>query len=258
MKKITKHILRFVFGIILLNIVSCAEDEVIDVPGGDFYGYIYPYSKSDIDDYSGVTIKLDGSVPLLKATSDSSGRYEFKNVPSGTYTLIFEKEGYCTHQFDMGEFIAGSTLQSVDPFSLYLIPNVEIENTRVTIKHSEWTNDIYTLEADFTKKNSISSINHFQFYYSTDKHVSYKNYDLTMNLHEFDNKISFDLSSVFNDTQHFKAGDEIYIIIYPSIYSWNEYQSYTDINSGKEIITSIAKDSPSEIVHVTVPDNSVL
>ncbi|NNV56413.1 hypothetical protein GD597_13160 [Panacibacter sp. KCS-6] len=51
---------------------------------------------------NGMTVSLQGT--SYSTVTDSSGKYSFKNLPFGTYTLVFTKQGFGTYKLDTFRF----------------------------------------------------------------------------------------------------------------------------------------------------------
>jgi hypothetical protein len=103
---------------------------------GSLVGYVYTFDEfaNLLDDHSEVQVTAVGSDHFSTRT-DKNGRFEFKNLPAGTYELNFEKPGFGTlKQFGiqhlggqpttLGLNFNGSTNSSA--FFIYQMPTTEI------------------------------------------------------------------------------------------------------------------------------------
>lgn len=71
------------------------SDSPAPVQNGSMLGYITTYNEVfQFTPKAGVEVSVEGSNPLISAVTDTSGRYEVKNVKAGTYNLIFKRIGY--------------------------------------------------------------------------------------------------------------------------------------------------------------------
>jgi TonB-dependent receptor len=73
-----------------------------NVQDGDFGGTL-----------PGVQVKLRGTNPLLQAESDDFGNFQITDVPGGTYTLVFTKEGFIQTAVEVLVRSGGLTEQNV-------------------------------------------------------------------------------------------------------------------------------------------------
>ena len=122
----------------LLNIVffSCTQEVLLPDLKGSLVGYVYTFDEfaNLLDDHSKVHVTALG-LENFSAITDKNGRFEFKSLPSGTYELNFEKEGFGTMKqvgiqhlggqpTTLGLSYTGSTNSSA--FFIYQMPTTEI------------------------------------------------------------------------------------------------------------------------------------
>jgi hypothetical protein len=83
-----------------LQLNSCSKNEYLPDLEGDIVGYAYSFNEFEelFPDNSGIKVFTQGD-KIYRAVTDRNGRYEFRNVPIGTYTLIFEKPGFGTVKY---------------------------------------------------------------------------------------------------------------------------------------------------------------
>ena len=86
-------------GAFFLNVVffSCAKDELLPDLKGSLVGYVYTFDEyaNQLDDHSNVKITALG-LDHFSTRTNKNGRFEFKDLPAGTYELTIEKEGFGT------------------------------------------------------------------------------------------------------------------------------------------------------------------
>jgi hypothetical protein len=132
-----KFILSFVSAL-FFNVVfiSCNKDEMLPDLKGSLVGYVYTFDEfaSLLDDHSNVLVTALG-LDHFSTWTDKNGRFEFKDLPAGTYELNIEKEGFGTmKQFGiqhlggqptiLGLRLDGST--NSEAFFIYQMPTTEI------------------------------------------------------------------------------------------------------------------------------------
>jgi hypothetical protein len=83
-------------GSLLQN--GCSKDEWQPGLKGNMVGYVVLFDEFGIQliDLSNVKITAIGSDGNYTANSDTKGRFELSNMPTGTYELHFEKQGFGT------------------------------------------------------------------------------------------------------------------------------------------------------------------
>ncbi|WP_209330789.1 carboxypeptidase-like regulatory domain-containing protein [Lunatimonas salinarum] len=95
--------LKILFGALIgFLAVSCDNDtdpEEGPATAADIVGSVNLYDEGTNSlDNSGMQVSVEGSSPLIAATTDANGRFVLSDVPFGTYTLVYEKEGFGTYK----------------------------------------------------------------------------------------------------------------------------------------------------------------
>ena len=105
--------LLFIYGCVLFTVSCKAPDGAMGPSGTDTKGSLVGFAKlhdrlgvEEISD--SIKVKADGSSPLIYAYTDSTGMFELKNLPTGTYDLVYEKKGYGYNKLMGVEFVGGS------------------------------------------------------------------------------------------------------------------------------------------------------
>ena len=119
MKK--RLLLTTLFGVCLLVVIGCAKD-VLDTTGS-ISGIITDAEKGNA--LSGVTVTLSPSGKSF--TTGNDGRYEFRDIAIGNYTVQATKSGYAQNQKSV-EVIAGET-SSLDIPLTPSTPKMELSTT---------------------------------------------------------------------------------------------------------------------------------
>src|SRR5437764_14365972 len=89
---------------------GCKETTVVSPAApGNITGYVQLYDtlSQPLADQSGVTVSLPGT--SISAQSDRSGKWTLQNVPPGTYTIFFSKDGYSSMKDFNLQFIGNGT-----------------------------------------------------------------------------------------------------------------------------------------------------
>lgn len=109
--------------------VGCSKEEVL-LPDlkGSLVGYVFCFDEyaNLLDDQGHVQVTAVG-LKQYRCTSDENGRFEFANLPAGTYELHFEKAGFGTlKQFGIKHYggkptVLGLSLDGSDGRSAFFL-----------------------------------------------------------------------------------------------------------------------------------------
>jgi hypothetical protein len=127
---------------LLCVIPGCSKNELIPDLNGSLIGYVYSFDEfsQPLADHGRVTILALGVDDLHFTFSDKNGRFEFKNLPAGTYELRFEKPGFGTlRQFGIKHLGGEPTVLNLNfgnvttgsAFFLYQLPTTEITYLKI-------------------------------------------------------------------------------------------------------------------------------
>ncbi len=233
----------------LLN-VACEKETEYELLSGQLVGHVSLRDNSRINllDNSDVEVIVEGTDPQITVTTDENGQYIIDDLETGTYNLIFNKEGYSPYTILGYQFLGGNVTSGVNPVTLYGLSRIQINDLTLSDYYSYFS--VQLLMSANVYDPDENDYSFCRYYLSNEPDVSYKNY------------ISTDFTSCYNgdeginrsfavDTLQYPVGSELYLIAYPATES---YQYYTDINTGKKIYTSINVNKPSEIVSITIPE----
>jgi hypothetical protein len=98
---------KYIFFLFLLELISgsCTKEVYLPDLEGNMVGYVYCFKEFEsgpLSDNNRVLVKAFGKEDTYFTYSDNKGRFEFEDIPAGTYELQFLKDGYGTlKQFDI-------------------------------------------------------------------------------------------------------------------------------------------------------------
>jgi hypothetical protein len=77
---------------------SCREEVLLPDLEGDLVGYVYTFDEfaNPMEDHGDVLVSAYGVGRVYQTHTDVNGRFEYKNLRSGTYELHLEKPGFGT------------------------------------------------------------------------------------------------------------------------------------------------------------------
>lgn len=82
-----------------------------------------------INDSGHISVRLDSTD--ISAITDENGSFTLKNVPTGFFDLVLEKEGYGTRMINgLGVYATGDTFK-LNPIDLIQTSSIEIKNFRI-------------------------------------------------------------------------------------------------------------------------------
>jgi hypothetical protein len=234
----------FLLGLMMI-LFSCKKEVYYEALKGELKGRVgLTDNSSTITDYSGVSVILDGSSPGLQTTTNAKGEYNFTDVKTGIYDIVFSKEGYGTYKLVSYQFIGGNIPTFIYPISLGKVPDFSITSLQVdTGRYSP-----YTYFVNVTGKISVLTYSYLRVYLSDRPDVSYTNYQATDVIFVNNTgEITYNLNNIISK---YPKGKQLYIIVYPGIYSSS---SYIDLSSGNSIYT-INTQKGSAIIPFTIPN----
>jgi hypothetical protein len=242
----------FVFIQILLLFSGCTKKEFQSLNfNGDLTGKINTYTEYNaiIKDNANILVTLEGSDPLITGLTDTSGTYIIKDIPLGTYNLIFSKDGYGTLKYEDFEFIGSDKPRVYSSFM----------DRKSTTKINNYT--LAISGTTLTISGSIShhypkSVEHGYPYYwpgiivylARSANVSYTNNVYTISLNSDQNNDTTFNYETYLPSIAFPHGSQLYAIIYgQNNMSYYEYDYVTGYYSDPCLGT------PSEVKSIIVP-----
>ena len=237
-------------AIIVLVFNSCVKEGPEGPPGasgsalsGSLVGFVYLYDEYGvpISDKSGVTVTVDGYIPSLSATTNSSGKYQIDNMTAGTYDLIFSKTGYATYKSLSLSFVGG-----VKPrvFNTTLVQQATTTVSSLTVTFYSSTQ--FTLACTLAPAIPAGYLRYLRVYYGKNSTVSSTNYITTA---AFGSSVPAFSSIRSFDKGNFPSSTSLYVIAYAESYYTYYYQ---DLLSGLNIYTTIGS-TGSNVASIIVP-----
>ncbi|MGQ1945469.1 carboxypeptidase-like regulatory domain-containing protein [Geofilum sp. OHC36d9] len=235
-----KNFVKLIF--LLLIFSSCEKTEIKQIElKGTIEGQMYVYNEfgENNDDFENINVVLDDGNTKFSTTVNSNNEFLIDNIPTGTYDLIFSKEGYYVYQIQGLQIVGGD-----EPLhtSGYLI-----EETSTTIEN-------ISIELDAVNNLYLkSTVNHngdyalIRYFLHNQENVSDSNYIEAGTL-IFDGESGSQIAcNMYSNTSSYSSGSEVYIIAYgcPIVSI-----GYYDILSNRNIWPV---GEPSNVTRITIP-----
>lgn len=245
-----RNILISITIIIFLFIYSCGKIGTEGPVGpagpsltGSIVGFVSLVDEFGVSiaDKSGVIVTVDGFQPGLTAITNSDGRYQLDNLQTGTYDLVFSKNGYVTRIALSVLFLGG-----VKP----IVYNVTLgqKTTTVVSGLTLTPTSSTTLTIGVTVSPAIPTgyARYVRFYYGKSNTVSYTNYVTTNRYSVSTSPASINMSW---DKVNYPTGSTLYVIAYGET---NTSYSTLDLASGLSVYSTLSATGTS-VVSVVVP-----
>lgn len=119
---------------------------------------------------AGMQVSIENSNQLIKATTDNSGKFTLENVPFGTYTLSYEKEGFGTYK--KPEVLHEAVLTPIT-----ITPSLgQLSTTQVTEVRMERSGSTLITYVTTDPVGSINSRRYIRYFFGTTPDVSSTKY----------------------------------------------------------------------------------
>lgn len=201
---------------LLLGLNKACDSGPEFLPGieGNMVGYLYSFDEYGIllDDHSGFWITALGHAGSYKAYSNSEGRFELRDLPTGTYELNFWKPGFGTlRQFGVQHLggkatilLLRNTYLTNDQIKAYFL--YEVSKTQIQDLHVE--ND--TITATFLFHNeALPEWASIYLYFSNEEGFDIQEAQFTLPL-KLREEEGFYIEPMDFEEHPFESGERIY------------------------------------------------
>jgi hypothetical protein len=235
----------FVLSIFIIS--SCSkENDSISNPKtiADIIGIVDLFDENINIPDSGMHVKIEGLQPEFSATSDLNGKYILQGIPFGTYTLIYEKQGFGTfknfgveHNNTGSSTILSNGLSKISTTEVINLDAVSYEfqiNISFKIYPAGSNNDIRYVRLFYGDSSSVSDENYT--YFTPKLSLKYDQFELTLSQNDF-------------IEMGFSSNTTVFIKIYGDTYFSNDYY---DQDLGIFVFPNLNKNS-ADAVSFIVP-----
>lgn len=216
---------RFSFFLMLVGFLSCKEsstDTIVPATDADITGFVNLYDEgTSLVGNAGMKVSIQGSSPLIAATTDASGKFVLPDVPFGTYTLVYEKEGYGTYK-------KPGVVHVTDGSSTFIsnTPSLgKVSTTTVTNLTASQDGSTILVDVTTNPPGSIGNTRYIRYFLSPAATVSKDNYSYASSGYISQiNPYQARLTSANLITWGFTSGQTVYVKVYGDAFWGNEYQ----------------------------------
>jgi len=250
-----RHIILLLILFHTIITQSCIKEDSDLLPDGNMVGYVYTFSEfvELLEDHSGVFITTRSKSAYYQTITDRNGRFEFKNLPAGTYELNFVKEGFSILKHFGVKHLGGEpTILGMrfdynygsDPYFLREIPTTLIQSLYIR-------KDSVFCEFDFKKPPPEALFIELSFSLTDNFSLGSADFTTGAKVIRFGSVYKGKLSYTFSP---FKTGDKVYFrgqvdpysvggvkILNNRIVSGIQY--YFDYENNKTIYPALGKES---------------
>lgn len=193
---------------IIFASTSCNDDEEVKEFEGDIVGFVKLVDTDGYESYVNSGIKVTIENTEYSCETNDTGRFEFNDVPIGTYNFIYEKEGYGKAKKVGVQFAGGNIPTLISTQRLYKYTNTVVSDIEITSNDSGEFNIVFNENMVFSGE--------LTFYAKDRIPISDTNFDY-MAEHSY-------FRFYYND---YNKGDTIYIVGYthnyyePAYFDWD-------------------------------------
>lgn len=212
---------------------------------GDILGRILIYDSLNVaTDNSGALIKIDGTTH--STLSDSTGKWKFKGVKSGTYVITCSKPGFSTDKNISFQFVGGDTPAFGGTFELYKLPTIYVSSLEMPQPYQRGINIVGTLSSQLNP-NKVQQVFLFYGYDSLPAILAYNYISFRFDI------VSAQSFNVYFDSSFFrnaniKSGTKIYFVAHTIASTYAGYYNF----DAAFVYTSLCE-KPSNVVSYIVP-----
>ena len=233
-------IMKFLaFCLTLVLFAACNKSDYIPVHGGGSNGkekiigtvYLFDDLANAAPAYD-MTVSIDGTA--FTTSTDSSGKYSFKDVPAGTYNLTYSKTGYGTYRLDTFHLVynANDTPAVVPVKALSTVSTTTVTDLFISVE-----SDTIKIIPTIIPAGNDTAARGVRFFYSTDESVTGSNflsYSKQFRLKTGTEAIKVAKTDFYDSG--FSPGATVYVRVYGDAIFSNDY---IDLATGKRIFPNL-------------------
>ncbi|MCG8305764.1 MAG: carboxypeptidase-like regulatory domain-containing protein [Cytophagales bacterium] len=181
LKIIVLRLFPVCYFLMLTCFLSCVERQEISRLNGTLAGEVilFDVMGNELGSHAEVTIRVDNGISTYQATSDVEGRFEFPQLPTGTYDITFTKDGYGTYAKYGYAFVGGENTAFIpEPVTLVAHSYIYLGNLEMEIVTIDDLTQ-FSAKADLLYNPQELAFTGLRYYLSSVNNVSDANYTET-------------------------------------------------------------------------------
>ena len=216
-----KNLSFLLLTVFILVSSACKKDEPSPDTGteGIISGTVKLFDDAQIPmSKDGMAVSIYGSNPLISDTTDSNGKYQFKNVKYGTYSLIFTKPNY-------GIFILNNVFHQSEQTDVSITPSLgQISTTQVpSVSAKDSLGSVFIFVNTYPAANSDTA-RYIRIFFHTGDMVDFNNFTSYTNvLATNSNPVEYRLNPHKLEDMGFTSGETAWIKAYGDSYYSNAH-----------------------------------
>lgn len=205
-----KILFQITGAILFIILIGCEKDDDHLRFNGDIVGFVTIYDEYGVmlTDKSGVEAKIESTD--FSSITDDIGKYVLKNIPAGTYNILFGKAGIGENKLYSLQFVGGSVPAVVSKVSLYQLPTIEIQDFQLSLVDDKILCTVIMPEP---------CMYDYRIFMNDSLNVSESHYDYFIT-HEYQKMDTIFIGASGLEYTPFEPGQNIYTILY--------YKNYLD------------------------------
>ncbi|PTM03456.1 MAG: carboxypeptidase regulatory-like domain-containing protein [Bacteroidetes bacterium] len=222
-------------SIILLGISSCSKDEAPtpnSITKANITGSVNLYNEGTTPiDNSNMTVKVEGTIPLISTTTAANGDFTLTDVPFATYTILYEKSGFGTFKkFEIEHKNKATAIANTPSIG-------EISTTQITNLEANVSGNDIVISVTTNPAGSNGNSRYLRYFLSSDSNVSSENYTyFSPGLVSQINPKEITLSSNDLTSAGFTRGETVFVKVYGDSFWSNEYN---DPDLGRNVFPNL-------------------
>ena len=211
---------------------------------GNIVGFVNPVDEDgDPLSKAGVTVTITSVTPQVTQTTDATGRYEFANLPNGTYNLSYSRTGLGLYKVFGYGLVGGNQPGLLNTTYLSQVSSTMVSNLTASTPQFNSNSGYYTeLSATLSNPTSTSNYRRMAVYASATTGVNSTTGTLIGEYFVYQGNGggqtgTVQVSRAALTAAGFATGSRVYAIAYGSPDYYNV--SYTEIATGRVVLTAL-------------------
>jgi len=223
-----KNVYYLIISIVLISAFACkrtTDPTPYPIVDADIQGAVNLYDEGTTRlNNDGMTVSVEQSIPTIASLTNINGEFILQDVPFGTYTLVYSKEGYGTFKlFDVENKNTGWTNILPD------IPSLgQRSSTRVIELTSETDGNNVIITVSTDPAASVNNARYLRLFFDDQFNVGNTNYDQFSNtISIMGNPFEMIITNTNLNDMGYASGSTVFLKVYGDSFYANDYEDPT-------------------------------